>query len=138
MDISSFRTLLTKAGVWTSKLGSFVLAAAFVALWIITSPGDIGWHEIATIATLFMTLLIQRVEHRDTQAVHAKLDELLKSDARARTELAAIDKRDPEEIELHLAGGQESPQLTVLAKVAEVHSLLSSDGRGIEVAANGL
>ena len=37
-----------------------------------------------------MTLFIQRAEHRDTQAVHAKLDELLRVEGRARTELTLL------------------------------------------------
>jgi low affinity Fe/Cu permease len=35
----------------------------------------------------------------DALAVHAKLDELLKASSEARTELAAIDEREPEVIE---------------------------------------
>jgi low affinity Fe/Cu permease len=46
-----------------------------------------------------MTLLIQRAEHRDTQAIHAKLDELLRADANASSELAKVDQKEPEEIE---------------------------------------
>lgn len=46
-----------------------------------------------------MTLLIQRADRRDTLAIHAKLDELLKADSEARSELASIDDREPEEIE---------------------------------------
>ena len=46
-----------------------------------------------------MTLFIQRSEHRDTQAIHAKLDELLRSDAKAKTELAQLDDEEPEDIE---------------------------------------
>jgi Low affinity iron permease len=45
-----------------------------------------------------MTLLIQRAEHRDTQAIHAKLDELLSADAQARTELGSLDQEEPEDI----------------------------------------
>lgn len=56
-------------------------------------------RTVATIATWLMTLVIQRAEHRDTQAVHAKLDELLKADDAARTELSHIDEDDAEEIE---------------------------------------
>jgi low affinity Fe/Cu permease len=48
-----------------------------------------------------MTLLIQRAAHRDTQAIHAKLDELLRAESAARNEIADIDKQDPEEIERH-------------------------------------
>ena len=46
-----------------------------------------------------MTLFIQRADRRDTLAVHAKLDELLKATHDARTELAPIDESEPEMIE---------------------------------------
>jgi low affinity Fe/Cu permease len=45
--------------------------------------------------------LIQRVGHRDTQAIQAKLDELLHVQAAARNELTRIDEQEPEEIEKH-------------------------------------
>jgi low affinity Fe/Cu permease len=48
-----------------------------------------------------MTLFIQRAEHRDTQAIQAKLDELLRVHGNARNELMNIDEQEPEEIELH-------------------------------------
>jgi hypothetical protein len=38
----------------------------------IFDPSSFDWHAIATMATWFMTLIIQRAEHRDTQAIHAK------------------------------------------------------------------
>ena len=53
--------------------------------------------------TLFMTLFIQRAEHRDTQATHAKLDELLRAEHRARNELIRIGEREPEVIQQHRA-----------------------------------
>jgi low affinity Fe/Cu permease len=40
-----------------------------------------------------MTLLIQRAEHRDTQGIHLKLDELLRADGAARTEIKNADKK---------------------------------------------
>ena len=46
-----------------------------------------------------MTLVIQRAEHRDTQAIHAKLDELLKVNGDAKNELISIDDKDAEEVE---------------------------------------
>ncbi|WP_353817162.1 low affinity iron permease family protein [Mesorhizobium sp.] len=46
-----------------------------------------------------MTLFIQRAEHRDTQALHAKLDELLRAVGEADSETAKIDDKEPEEIE---------------------------------------
>ena len=46
-----------------------------------------------------MTLVIQRSEHRDTQAIHAKLDDLLRATENAQTDLARIDNQEPEDIE---------------------------------------
>jgi low affinity Fe/Cu permease len=46
-----------------------------------------------------MTLIIQRAEHRDTQAIHAKLDELLRADANSRAELSLLDQQEPEVVE---------------------------------------
>jgi len=50
-----------------------------------------------------MTLLIQRAEHRDTQALQAKLDELLHVQRGADNALTRIDEKEPEDIEHHRA-----------------------------------
>jgi low affinity Fe/Cu permease len=49
-----------------------------------------GEYAIATLATWMMTLFIQRSEHRDTQAIHAKLDELLRSDPKPETPVEGL------------------------------------------------
>ena len=79
------RTVLTRMGVFTAHPASFVIVAVYVVAWRIFDPGSFDWHAIATMATRFMTLIIQRAEHRDTQAIHAKLDELLRAEGRARS-----------------------------------------------------
>jgi low affinity Fe/Cu permease len=48
-----------------------------------------------------MTLLIHRANRRDTLALHAKLDELLRVDRRARSELTRLDEQEPEMIAEH-------------------------------------
>jgi low affinity Fe/Cu permease len=101
MTARPLRTWLTELGVLTAHPIAFAALGVFVAVWLITAPDQWGWHELATVATLLMTLLIQRAEHRDTQAIHAKLDELLQAEGKARSELTQIDKRDAEEIERH-------------------------------------
>ena len=60
---------------------------------------SLDWHSVATLATWFMTLVIQRAQRRDTQAIQAKLDELLRVNGDARTELTRIDDEEPEHIE---------------------------------------
>ena len=66
---------------------AFVVVAAYGFFWFIFDRENFGWHAFAVLATWGMTLLIQRAEHRDTQAIHAKLDELIHAQARARNAL---------------------------------------------------
>ena len=84
-----------------SHPAAFVVVVCYVALWLIFSFETFDWHAAATVATLFVALLIQRAEHRDTQAIHAKLDELLQIKGSARNELTQIDHQEPEAIERH-------------------------------------
>jgi low affinity Fe/Cu permease len=90
---------LTALGVLTARPIAFLIFGAFAAAWIVFSPDSLHWHGIATLATWFMTLVIQRAEHRDTQAIHAKLDELLRAQKGARHELTRVDEKDAEEVE---------------------------------------
>jgi low affinity Fe/Cu permease len=46
-----------------------------------------------------MTLCIQRAEHRDTQALQAKIDALIRAVPGAEDALTEIDKEEPETIE---------------------------------------
>jgi low affinity Fe/Cu permease len=68
-------------------------------LWLLFDRESFDWHGAATLATWLMTLVIQRSEHRDTQAIHAKLDELLRTDEKAQSQIARIDEKEPEQIE---------------------------------------
>ena len=99
--IQYFRMALTKLGVFTSHPIAFVIVLIYVTVWLARSPDTFDWHAVATVATWFMTLIIQRAEHRDTQAIHAKLDELLRVDGKARSELSRLDEQEPEIIEKH-------------------------------------
>lgn len=90
--------LLTSIGVATAHPIAFAVVALYVAAWLFFDHRAFDWVSGATIATLFMTLFIQRAEHRDTQAIHAKLDELLRVEGRARSELMKVDQEEPEKI----------------------------------------
>ena len=92
------RTWLTQIGVLTARPAAFVVFGLYAVAWIAFGNG-LEWHSIATLATWGMTLVIQRAEHRDTQAIHAKLDELLKVDAAANNKIMSIDEKDAEEVE---------------------------------------
>lgn len=97
--MQQIRQLLTHLGTLAAHPTAFLIVAIYGALWAVREPAGLDWHGVATLATWFMTLLIQRAEHRDTQAIHAKLDELLRAQKDARSSVAQIDKQQPEEIE---------------------------------------
>jgi low affinity Fe/Cu permease len=59
------------------------------------------WNAVATLAVFVMTLFIQRANRRDNLALHAKLDELLRVDHAARSELTQLDEQEAEVIEHH-------------------------------------
>jgi low affinity Fe/Cu permease len=91
--------LLTDAGTWTARPAAFVAVGCFIILWLVFDHASFDWHGAATLLTLCMTLVIQRSEHRDTQALQAKLDELLHVHKNARNDLTRLDEKEPEDIE---------------------------------------
>ena len=97
----NIRRWLTSLGVATARPWAFVIVGVYAVIWLITDSQSFDFHAFATLATLFMTLLIQRAEHRDAQAMHAKLDELLHTHTNARNDMTRIDEQEPEEIEKH-------------------------------------
>jgi low affinity Fe/Cu permease len=89
----------TAFGSLTSHPAAFLIVILYGVFWFLFEQSTFDWHAIATLAVWTMTLFIQRADRRDTLAIHAKLDELLKATREARTELASIDEREPEAIE---------------------------------------
>jgi low affinity Fe/Cu permease len=93
---------------WTTHVGqaaghpaAFLVVIVYATLWLIFSPATFEWNAVATLAIFAMTLFIQRSNRRDNLALHAKLDELLRVDDDARSELAQLDEQEPEAIERH-------------------------------------
>jgi low affinity Fe/Cu permease len=92
-------SVLTKLGSISANPFAFLTVVAYAGLWLVFQRETLDWHGVATLATWMMTLFIQRSEHRDTQAIHAKLDDLLRAHHDAKSGLATIDEQEPEEIE---------------------------------------
>jgi low affinity Fe/Cu permease len=93
---------------WTTYIGqaaghpaAFLVVILYAVLWLVFSPATFEWNAVATLAVFMMTLFIQRANRRDNLALHAKLDELLRVDNDARSELAQLDEQEPEVIERH-------------------------------------
>lgn len=90
---------------WTTRLGqaaahptAFAVVVVFGLLWLIFDRTNFNFNAVATLIVWVMTLFIQRSSHRDTLAIHAKLDELLRTNERAPSELARLDEEEPEVI----------------------------------------
>jgi low affinity Fe/Cu permease len=99
MPVHPLNRALTSVGTFLSRPWAFLILISYAVLWTIFQPDTLNWHGIATLVTWGMTLFIQRAEHRDTQALQAKLDELLRATGAARNEFTRIDEKEPEEIE---------------------------------------
>lgn len=98
---SALQRGLTTLGTMTARPWAFLVVLAYAVFWLAFERETFDLHAAATLIVWVMTLLIQRAEHRDTQAIHAKLDELLRADKAARSDLATIDEEEPEAIEQH-------------------------------------
>jgi low affinity Fe/Cu permease len=89
----------------SGKPAAFGLAAGSIIVWAVTGPlfgfSD-TWQLVintsTTIVTFLMVFLIQNSQNRDSEALHVKLDELIRAVAGAENNL--LDLEDMEEDEL--------------------------------------
>ena len=85
---------------------AFILALACVVVWAVTGP-IFGFSEVwqlvintgTTIVTFLMVFLVQNTQNRDSAAIQAKLDELIRAVADAREQFIGIEHMTDAEIE---------------------------------------
>ena len=96
---------------WTSrKTGqpiAFVSAFAIILAWALTGPifhFSNTWQLVintgTTVVTFLMVFLIQATQNRDSEAMHLKLDELIRATQAAHNELLDLEELSEKDLDL--------------------------------------
>jgi low affinity Fe/Cu permease len=94
---------------WAARVAghqaTFVAAVALVLAWAVTGPlfrysdtWQLTINTVTTVATFLMVFVIQNTQTRDTEAIHIKLDELLRANPEAANALMGLEERPEEEL----------------------------------------
>lgn len=90
----------------TGRPAAFGLAAATILVWALTGPlfgySD-TWQLVintgTTIVTFLMVFLIQNSQNRDSEAMHLKLDEIIRALSGAQNELLDLEDMEEEDLD---------------------------------------
>ena len=138
--MSRFQHWFKNFSKWTARMAghptAFVVALAVIVIWALTGPifgySD-TWQLIintgTTIVTFLMVFLIQNTQNRDTGAIQAKLDELIRAIDGAHNALLDLEELDEEEIE-HIR--RDYRKLAEEARKAIEQGLRDTDCREVE------
>jgi low affinity Fe/Cu permease len=110
MNKDSNTPLFTRFAKWaaraTGKPATFIGAALLIVVWAISGPiFDFSdtWQLVintgTTIITFLMVFLIQNTQNRDTEAMHIKLDELIRAVDTAQNTMMNLEQLDEKELD---------------------------------------
>ena len=100
-----FRKFSILCASWMGSSYAFSVGAAVILIWAITGPyfhfSD-TWQLVVntgtSVITFLMVFIIQYTQTRDTQAIHLKLDELLRAVTEARNEIINVEDQTDEQM----------------------------------------
>ena len=105
-----------RSGSWFTRLANasahasgsatvFALAVLVVVAWAVSGPlfsfsdtWQLAINTSTTIVTFLMVFLIQNAQYRDSEALHVKLDELIRATEGAHTALLDLEELDEREL----------------------------------------
>jgi low affinity Fe/Cu permease len=101
----AFRKFAKDAACAVGSSIAFFAAVVIVVLWAVLGPvfnfSD-TWQLVintgTTIITFLMVFLIQATQNRDSEAIHLKLDELIRAVSKARTSLVGLENLPEDEL----------------------------------------
>ena len=104
--ISVFRRVAQRTAAIVGHANSFLAASLLILAWLVTGPlfhysdtWQLVINTATTIVTFLMVFLIQNTQNRDSQALHLKLDELIRANERARNKLLALEELSDAEMQ---------------------------------------
>lgn len=102
---SRFQHFAVRTADLVGSHGAFMLAVALILAWALSGPlfdysntWQLWINTGTTIVTFLMVFLIQYTQNRDAQAMHLKVDELLRSVHGAHMEMINIKDMSDEEL----------------------------------------
>jgi low affinity Fe/Cu permease/predicted GNAT family acetyltransferase len=104
----TFGNLSRNVARFTGRPLTFAIALGIIVVWGVSGP-LFGWSDTwqlvintgTTIVTFLMVFLIQNTQNRDAEAVHLKLDELIRATRGARNALLDLEELTEEELDEH-------------------------------------
>lgn len=120
--ISRFTVFARRTAHLAGRPITFALASLVIVLWALTGPvfhfsdtWQLAINTSTTIITFLMVFLIQNTQNRDSEAMHLKLDELIRVASDADNVMLNLDELDDEALaEIHA-------RYSAMASLAERH-----------------